>query len=780
VDEDLKDLLSDVNSASQHVAVLHVAFMAVCAYVLVIVFGTTDRDLLIGKWVRLPVVDVEVSLLVFYAAAPILVLLVHSNLLLQLQLLSRKLYILQRVASEEGKTRNINWRDRLYLFLYTYYLVGRPNRIVDFLVGVIVLITFVLLPLVVLFSLQLWFLAYQDETITWFHRIFIWIDAVLLALLWPISLHPRGEHKDYWRKFFKAYFPGKGKSKCFFLFLPFLGILFMLLSAAPFMFWIGCGLFSLTWALILLHLYIRKLSLKAPRGSIALLVILPLAFFLPLALMVDGEKIEGIVHRFHDYIVPGSVPDGEGTLLSRLIPEMRRLDLDQQILLLRLPSHEILSKIRSERWGEAIGSIEPINLQNRSLKNAQMSRAVLVGVDLSSAKLQGANLRYAYLQGANLEDAKLQGTDLEHADLQGSKLGKSPFRGAIVKSIRLKDTDMRDIQLQGIDLEKAQLQGADLSGANLQGARLKYAQLQDAKLKKAQLQCSLLEHAKLQGADLQGAQLQGANLWRAQLQSANLRAAALQGADLTFASLRGTDLESAQLQGAQLLETILEGSNLRGAQLQGTILREAALGGADLKGAKLQGVDLREAKIRGVEFREATLYDLATNPNTALRRLSDLRGVKLEPLKEKEVSTLIQELKAIIGNPERLDEIIMRLNEATQPGKLLPRYQSCLARKNDPDICDTRFDPNDPKEKQSYIKELHPFLSNIFCQSADNARGILRQIVEADADSTRKGLASQLIEKEECAGLKGLSEKEKEELIQANRKEKKTSSDIKD
>jgi hypothetical protein len=93
-DEDAEALLDTANSASQHVAVLHVAFMALCAYVLVIVFGTIDMDFLIGKGVKLPVVDVTVPIVGFYAFAP--VVLVHFNLLLQLQLLSRSYTISTR------------------------------------------------------------------------------------------------------------------------------------------------------------------------------------------------------------------------------------------------------------------------------------------------------------------------------------------------------------------------------------------------------------------------------------------------------------------------------------------------------------------------------------------------------------------------------------------------------------------------------------------------------------------------------------------------------------
>src|SRR5258706_5634246 len=88
---DAKLLLDSANQASTQAAVLHVAFMALCAYVLIIVFGTKDIDLLIGKGVKLPLVDVEVPIVGFYTFAPYLVVLVHFNLLLQLLLLSRKL-----------------------------------------------------------------------------------------------------------------------------------------------------------------------------------------------------------------------------------------------------------------------------------------------------------------------------------------------------------------------------------------------------------------------------------------------------------------------------------------------------------------------------------------------------------------------------------------------------------------------------------------------------------------------------------------------------------------
>jgi hypothetical protein len=206
--EQAEALLDTANSASQHVAVLHVAFMALCAYVLVIVFGTTDMDLLIGKGVKLPVVDVMLPIVGFYAFAPYLVVLVHFNLLLQLQLLSRQLYAFDAAVAKSGprlilpnsiqssvhaapKEEGIGGlRDRLHIFPYTYYLVGRPGPIVRRLLAIMVAITLLVLPLATLLLLQLRFLAYQDQAVTWAQRVAVWFDIALVIALWPVIMDP--------------------------------------------------------------------------------------------------------------------------------------------------------------------------------------------------------------------------------------------------------------------------------------------------------------------------------------------------------------------------------------------------------------------------------------------------------------------------------------------------------------------------------------------------------------------------------------------------------------
>ncbi|MEZ5575950.1 MAG: hypothetical protein R3F44_10035 [Candidatus Competibacteraceae bacterium] len=169
---DVKALLDAANSASQTVAVLHVAFMAVCAYVLVIVFGTTDLDLLMGgNNVKLPVIDVAVPIVGFYAAAPYLVVLMHLNLLLQLYVIAQAVCFRCRHQPDVEVGGSA---DRLHIFPYTYYLVGRPSAVVGGLSGW--WCQYLGRPAAHhLLALQLKFLAYQVEGITLPHVAGIWM-----------------------------------------------------------------------------------------------------------------------------------------------------------------------------------------------------------------------------------------------------------------------------------------------------------------------------------------------------------------------------------------------------------------------------------------------------------------------------------------------------------------------------------------------------------------------------------------------------------------------------
>ena len=368
---DVKALLDAANSASQTVAVLHVAFMAVCAYVLVIVFGTTDLDLLLGgNNVKLPVIDVAVPIVGFYAAAPYLVVLMHLNLQLQLQLqlLSRKLFAFDAVAPTDEEVGGL--RDRLHIFPYTYYLVGRPSAVVGGLLGLVVSVTLVVLPLATLLALQLKFLAYQAEGITWGQRVAVFLDVGFLVVLWPAILHRSDDWKAWWRETLAAYLPKKRVWLAMIALVT--SVVLILFAATPDLFAVGLilgamvplllivlaggfsderlrrailllvvllGLLMVLWTLIWssesslpsvqpvipVALFLAALPLAffwhptAPRGSLALLSASILAPLLTLGLMVDGEFWETAVAELQKPLLNWQILDRQHTDKHRKI-----------------------------------------------------------------------------------------------------------------------------------------------------------------------------------------------------------------------------------------------------------------------------------------------------------------------------------------------------------------------------------------------------------------------------------------------------------------------------
>ncbi|HEY3304153.1 MAG TPA: pentapeptide repeat-containing protein [Candidatus Binatia bacterium] len=758
---DAKALLDAANSASEKVAVLHIAFLALCAYILVIVFSTTDMDLLIGKGVKLPVVDVEVPIVGFYAVVPFLLVLFHFNLLLSLQLLSHKLYAFDDAAHKKANTDGLY--DQLNIFPFNYYLVGRPSRLVKNFLALVVTITILLLPLAALLTLQARFLAYQSEAVTWMQRTAIWFDVILVVTLWPVIMDRRHRWWNYirctWQRGPFQRLRSLSGLTGFLIALWLLFVMEMDEKLAPsiggktgeretYLVWVADQwLFSLLIACLLLSLFshalergvhwvIRRLRrghhfaassiVTTPSlGVPGLVATLMLGLPLPLMLVVDGEKIDR--------------PDAFGT---HILESLRHLDLHERVLLAKPAPPEIIADLRRAdpaKRETALRSIQPIDLQNRSLRGANLSSVLLPKADLRGAELQGANLRQASLQGADLSPGQLEDRDpLQRAAsekelvkilVQAAKVGQKLKVGLVERRARqptqLQSADLREAQLQGANLRQAQLHGADLERANLQGVDLSGAQLQ--------------------GADLSGARLEGAELLWAQLWAAILPEAQLKGAYLWRAELQGADLARANLQGA------------------------------DLSGAKLQGANLARANLQGANLREAIIYSKSIDKTVV--ELVDARGLKWQPLPSKELKRLREAQLAwawaIVKRPLKLYQLD-KFNEAIQEAAVAvlarPQIGRCLRNKGTQVRCKDL--------SPEHFRELFlPEMEKLACQSSDIARRVLRLrpirpslLLGSEAPAT-KGLALRLqkrVKKAEnndsCPGLTNLTEEDKASL----------------
>jgi len=719
--KNIEQLLDSANSASETVAALHVAFLAFIAYLGVIVWGTSHEDLLRITPVKLPILDVDLPLTAFYNFVPWMLVLLHFNILMQLELLSCKLWNLDRDLSDDEIGQQI--RDRLFIFPFTHLIVGRSSvQLIRWLLSLVVGLTVIALPLIILLAAQIRFLPFHDEAITWSQRLAIWLDAAMLLTLWPLIASPQDTAIEWWRHTayrLLGYWPSSLKniaSRCWNYCLR------LIRPIWP----------AMTWK----EITIRPLQQAGtePKGMIVLLVSVPLIVFLSIVAVVPGsitlqkyynpeieenanqDRPDATPHYFEDWLIrkvpstwlsvaayhydkvtctslPLSVKDDAPILQVMLAPcSWFQLNLFERNLFLkeaRLVPKEVTLAILTRATDpnkqirdNAFKEFDGLNLKDRDLRFANFLGAVLPKADL----------RHVQLQGAVLLNAKLQGiVGYDKTQLQAAVLGGT--------------------RLEGATLYDADLQGADLRGANLQGTDLSWTNLQSADLRGADLMAGNLKGAKLQGADLRGAKLQGTNLSEAQLQGASLDNASILGADLT------------------------PGTNLKKAELNGAILYNTRIEGTDWSKTNHHGLILINKSLPEWNDRQQELLD------KSLQKLMDVETFNAYQMR------------------------FIKVNETALHNSKLTRQVDCYSDNSAFPECKYYL----PEQLKPFLADtLYPELIELACSDTAIAAGIVRRASDmamSDNNHPLFGLAAALTKSISCPGLSGLSEQIREKLI---------------
>jgi uncharacterized protein YjbI with pentapeptide repeats len=480
------DLLKAVNDAAGTAQTSWVFFLAQMAFFYITVASVTHKDLLLKTPVQLPLLQTQLSLEFFFQWGPYVFVLLHFGLLLQHEMLARKLKALNdALAPTEGNTLcSSSLRLELSSYFFAQSMAGPPRSpLLKALMRTMTFLTFGLLPLCLLLFFQIKFLPYHSEDVTSWQRGALFLDlAVVMALGTFLS------------------FPDR----------PYLEGIFCIMRRRPARFagavfiWISALVLSLLVAVVP-NGKLEKELLASPlcwktkvldRGNSPQrwACLLTAVLFDTQASPTEEDGAAGVFGRSLVVIDQDLVPDKEGE------PEKFSL---------------LLAK--------------------RNLSYARFDRS-----DLHRADLREANLSGASLSEANLRDARMGCVDW--IQQQGCTI----LTGASLRGARLENVSLQYAALQRADLSGANLQGADLSRANLQGADLEHANLRGANLSQANLQGAKLVGASLQGADLSRAGLQGAEFTHANLQGTNLSYADLSGADLRHAKIWGAQaLETA-------------------------------------------------------------------------------------------------------------------------------------------------------------------------------------------------------------------------------------------
>jgi uncharacterized protein YjbI with pentapeptide repeats len=477
---DIAALESSLNDSATRVSTIWISFLTFGLYFVMAAGTVTHRQLLLEDPIKLPVLNIELSLVGFFFVAPILYVIFHTYVLIQVLLLGRTALAyntaLDRAVAAPGD--NAAMRQRLANTLFAQIFAGSPRERdgwIGRLLKLMAWLTLAVAPVLVLLMFQIKFLPYHSHLVTWTIRGLILLELLIVLVLWRGVLRPDRD---------------------------------------------------LAWRLVL-------------RSWIALPLALVLAVFSWVVLTFPGEPHAQWARYWpqgQERTIPAEcltvspISEVFGFFFDRLL--VPGVDIVDDEKLAKIENSTVDRKLNPFE-GKRTHSFENRDLNCSLLPDADLRRAgfagaLLKGAFLIGADLEGANFERAQLQGAEMELTKLQDAGFSSAELSSANLGFAALEGAWFPNADLRGTTLANAQLQGAFLFQTQLQGADLSGALLQGADLRQALLQGASLEGAWLQLANLTDAQLQGAFLFGADFSAAWLFRVGLQGADLNQSSLE------------------------------------------------------------------------------------------------------------------------------------------------------------------------------------------------------------------------------------------------------------
>jgi uncharacterized protein YjbI with pentapeptide repeats len=490
---DVGALERSVNDSAGRVSGLWLSFVAFSAYVAAAASMITHRQIFLEEPIKLPTINVDVPLVAAAILMPLLFVIYHVYLLLQVVLLARTAAAyneaLERAVADGGDRTLI--RQRLANTLFAQIFAGSPREregLLGWLLRLMAWITLAVAPALVLIVFEVKFLPYHSMLVTWMHRVLIAVDLLAVLTLWAGAMQP---NRDIgWRTLLRD-----RKS----------------LIAAAIIVLIACCAITIPGEPV------RTLARQLASVSFG-----------------DQEHADCRAPGF----VAALVTDSLSLRGQDFVDDERLGKIAAAAKANQLPPH------RSERTRLLRGR----DLRCAHFEGADLRRADFSAADLSGASLRGAQLEGSVFSGARIEQAifdaaGLQGASFSREEDDGAKrhdelLGPAALHGSSFNDAQLQAAVFRGAQLKGTRFLRARLEGADLDGADMQGADFSSARLHGATLKGAQLHAALLVSTQAAGAVFANAQLQAASIGSAHLEGADFSRALVQGVRFDGSRLR--------------------------------------------------------------------------------------------------------------------------------------------------------------------------------------------------------------------------------------------------
>ena len=428
---DLVAIRKSVEDAAAVSAGIWLSYLFVLLYIGIAAGAVTHKDLLLENPVKLPFLsDVPLPLVAFFVLAPIVFIVSHAYTLVHFVMLGAKAGVfhdeLFKQLPDAPDAREA-LRRQLPSNIFVQFLAG-PRDIREGGLGLILKAiawsSLVVGPVLLLLLIQVQFLPYHLEWVTWVQRLAVFADVFLLWLLWPAVLD--GQSKIAWPQVWRHR-------------------VFTVVSLVP----IWLAFITATFPGELIDEWIGPWEI-IPQNRVTAW------------LGQDGWT------SIHNLLFHGKVDQTTLRRKSHFSDTLVIVDFDaMEAAKIAVKQTLILRGLNLEGAVFLNADLRKVDLTKAQLQGASLAGAQLQGAILDSAQLQGATLDWAKLQGANLNNAKLQGANLNDAKLQGAILSTAELQGATLDSAELQGASLKDAELQGAELQNSKLTGTDMSGAEV-------------------------------------------------------------------------------------------------------------------------------------------------------------------------------------------------------------------------------------------------------------------------------------------------------------------------
>jgi len=192
---DVEALEKSLNDSATRVSTIWISFLIFGLYLVVAAGTVTHRQLLLEDPVKLPVLNIDLKLIGFFFLAPILFVIFHAYVLLQVLLLGRTAAAYNEAVEKATlpAEENASIRQRLANTLFAQIFAGSPRERDGWLGGLLkamAWITVAIAPVLILLVFQFQFLPYHSEPVTWALRVLVVIDLAIVLVLWSAVRNP--------------------------------------------------------------------------------------------------------------------------------------------------------------------------------------------------------------------------------------------------------------------------------------------------------------------------------------------------------------------------------------------------------------------------------------------------------------------------------------------------------------------------------------------------------------------------------------------------------------